>query len=149
MLSAPERSMKDAQDDSGRLEAKPGSRGPRPFTTLQRKPSLTIMLIITFNDEEVRRISEESPTFAAKIASMAVRKQTGTTGPDETLNVKHNANEQPARDYFATIHPKNGTSVCIGLMRTWAKENGIHRYSSLAGATRLVMELAKEAKNSG
>ncbi len=107
------------------------------------------MLIITFSDDEVRRISDESPTFAQKIAGMAARSQTGKAGQGITLNVqhRHSSSEQPARDYFATIHPKNGTAVCIGLMRQWAKENGIHRYSSLAGATRLVLELVKEAKN--
>jgi hypothetical protein len=107
------------------------------------------MLILTFNDDEVRRISAESPTFAEKIASMAARSQMGKAGQGVMPNIEHGSGDQPARDYFATIHSKNGTAACIGLMRTWAKENGIHRYSSLAGATRLVLELAKEAKSSG
>jgi hypothetical protein len=102
------------------------------------------MLIMTFTDEELRRISEESPVFSDKLAAMAARAQSGKPGPGLLLQAPALTEDQDVKDYFATIYPKNGLARCMSLIRAWAKERNIQRYSTAAGAQRLVMALKNQ-----
>jgi hypothetical protein len=99
------------------------------------------LCIVSFTDEEVNRIADESQTFAAKIATMAASKEDGIV-----LSMSSTEIDREAEEYFQTIYPKNGLTTCVHLLRVWAHKKGYKKLSSLAGAKKKVTELADRAK---
>lgn len=90
------------------------------------------MLVLAFTDAELKQIAEESPAFAQKLAHSA-----------GVFRVQPKA-EAPLEEYFQSIYPKHGLTTCVHLVRAWAQKAGIAKYSSLAGAKRIVDELRKK-----
>ena len=87
------------------------------------------MIVLTFTSEEISQIAEESPIFAAKIAKIA--KPQEPAKPSRPIDDEANA-------FLDRIYDQYGQATCVNKLREWAKSKGISKYSSLAGAKRLV-----------
>jgi hypothetical protein len=99
------------------------------------------MLLVAFTDDELQKISAESPLFADKLEKMA----SNAAGLPVFATVSVTQRKE-AIDYFQTIYPKYGLQTCVKLIREWASHRGIQRYASLAGAKRLAIDLAHPAE---
>jgi hypothetical protein len=87
------------------------------------------MIILTFTKEETDQISAESPIFLAKVNKI-VKPSTLPQAP-RPIDIE-------AGEYLDTIFTKHGMATCVQKVREWAKDKGIQKYASLAGAKRLV-----------
>lgn len=99
------------------------------------------MLVLTFTDSETAQISAESQTFADKLRKLAtLRKNTG-----QLCAPSSPAADPQVFDYLQGI-AKHGMQTQVQMVRKWAKEHGITRYSSLAGAKRIVEAYQQKQK---
>jgi hypothetical protein len=87
------------------------------------------MIILTFSKDEADLIAQESPTFLAKISKIA---------KPSTLPAAPRPIDDEASAYLDTIRHDYGFQTCVQKLREWSKNKGILKYSSLAGAKRLV-----------
>lgn len=110
--------------------------GYTPQLSNSRSQNPQAMLLISFSDDEVKQIAEESPTFALKLAKMA--SQRGRT--EVVIPVAPTEMEAEARTFLRTLYPKNDKSRCLIKLRQWAREKGYTKFSTLAGAKRLLLE---------
>lgn len=99
------------------------------------------MRILTFTDVELAKIASESPTFTEKIKTIA-QKAVGTT----PVFVVDNG-EDLANAFLSTVVGKRGMQQCVTELREWAKQNGSHKYATLAGAKRKVESYLHDIKN--
>lgn len=101
------------------------------------------MLVLTFTDAETAQISAESQTFAAKLHKLASLKNPALSALSAPS--PQSVAETQVTEFLQGL-AKSGMQTQVKLVREWAKEKGLLRYSSLAGAKRIVEEYHQKQK---